>query len=316
MEFLKPFVIDTHCDSIVWVVKGKSLRDNPGHLDLKRMHAVIKLQFFALFIESQFKPYRALERTLDLLDKFLLTLAENRDLLALVCSKSDLRRLPALESAGALVAVEGGEGIKNLATVRHLFRLGVRSIGLTWNQRNQLADGVLGGGGGLTELGKKVIKEMNRLGMLVDAAHMGPKSFWDTLRISEKPIIVSHANCRALCDHDRNLSDIQLKVLARNGGIFCLTLAPQFLSCEPAGLDTFLDHVAYAADLIGVEHIGIGSDFDGVGTLPEGINGVQDYFKIQEGLRLRGFNEKEIGTISGENVKRLLLQILPEKNEG
>ncbi|MBO8167677.1 MAG: membrane dipeptidase [Thermoanaerobacteraceae bacterium] len=314
------YIVDTHCDSISRVLENESLRRNRGHLDLERMAGIIKLQFFALFVETQFKPDLALERTLELLDKFLHQLSENEELLTLVRSQDDLQQLDRSDNAkcGALLSIEGGEGIKDLYVLRHLFRLGVRSVGLTWNQRNHLADGayISHRGGGLTEFGRQVILEMNRLGMLVDAAHMAPRSFWDVLRVSRQPIIVSHANCRALCDHPRNLTDLQLKALAAHDGVVCITFAPQFLTEGEASLENILHHIEYACYRIGVEHVGLGSDFDGVDALPGGIDGVQDYYKIPKGLSERGFTQQEIDAICGGNVLKLLAKVLPKNQSG
>jgi len=310
---LNAFIVDTHCDSVKWLAQGVSLRNHPGHLDLTRLNSAVKLQFFAMFVESSYKPQRAMERTLELIDLSLQSMEQNKDVLTMVNTREDLQQLTTAKTCGALLAIEGGEAIIDTYMVRHLFRLGVRSIGLTWNQRNRLADGVLGGSGGLTQLGKKVVKEMNALGILVDAAHMSPKSFWDVLRTSSQPIIVSHANCRALCDHVRNLTDLQIKTLAAQDGVFCLTFAPDFLKENGSTIDDLLDHIAYAADLIGPEHIGIGSDFDGVDSLPEGLKGVEDYYKIYQGLEQRGFSESECQAISGGNVRKLLMRILPKE---
>lgn len=277
---------------------------------MQRMFGQIKMQFFAMFVESDYKPRGALERTLDLIDLFLDAVAQSERLM-LIKSKQDLVSLSASNKRGALLAVEGAEAISAPSILRTLYRLGVRSVGLTWNQRNQLADGVLGGDGGLTPDGVEVVQEMNRLGMLVDTAHMAPKSFWHVLRLSQQPIIVSHANCKAIHDHPRNLSDLQLKALASAGGVACITFAPQFLSGNTATIDDVVEHIAYAAQLMGSEYVGIGSDFDGVDTLPQGINGVEDYAKLRRSLSTKGFNSDEVNAISGLNVRRLLMQVLP-----
>ena len=313
---LPKFTVDTHCDSILNVTKGSRLRHSNGHLDLLRMNGVVRLQFFALFIEERFKPNYSLERTLELLDLFLLELEQNKDLITLVTTKQELEVLYGTQNtqSGALLALEGGEGIKDIYILRLLFRLGVRCIGLTWNQRNHIADGVFSGDrpGGLTHFGKKLIYEMNKLGILIDAAHLAPASFWDVLNHCQSPIIVSHGNCRTICDHPRNYTDLQLKTLASQGGIACITFAPQFLKRSgEISIEDVIDHITYAADLIGANHVGIGSDFDGVGQLPRGIEHVGDYKRLYSRLAKRGFSKEEVDGICGENVRKLLYQILP-----
>jgi len=313
---LPKFSVDTHCDSILKVAKGSRLRHSNGHLDLLRMNGIINLQFFALFVEERFKPNFSLERTLELLDLFLFELEQNKDLITLVTSKQELELLYGTPNSqsGALLALEGGEGIKDIYILRLLFRLGVRCIGLTWNQRNHIADGVFSSDrpGGLTNFGKQLICEMNKLGILIDAAHLAPASFWDVLNHSQSPIIMSHGNCRSLCDHPRNYTDFQLKTLASQGGIACITFATPFLKgYDETSIEDVLDHIAYAADLIGTQHVGIGSDFDGVDQLPKGIEHVGDYTRLYSGMVKRGFSKEEVDAISGENVRKLLYKILP-----
>jgi len=194
-----------------------------------------------------------------------------------------------------------------------LFRLGIRGLGLTWNQRNDIADGVgeRQAGGGLTRFGKKVIGEMNRLGMIVDLAHIAEKGFFDVLMASSHPVIVSHANARAICNHHRNLSDQQLRAIKENGGVVGLTLYPAFIHDKTPNLEILLNHFEHIAELIGTDYMGIGTDFDGMeGKMPEGLNDVSSLHLLVEGLRSRGFKENDLNKILFENYLRVIQKIM------
>jgi membrane dipeptidase len=205
----------------------------------------------------------------------------------------------------AVLGIEGGEALNgDLSVLRVFYRLGVRLLGLTWNQRNQLADGVSERitGGGLSVFGREVVIEMNRLGMMVDLAHISEKGFWDAIELSSQPVLVSHANCDGLCKHPRNLKDDQIKALAKTGGVIGLSFVPNFLGNGTVGLDDFLDHVDYVAGLAGIDVIAIGSDFDGIEETPEGLGDSSCYPRITAGLLKRGYTVKEIKGIMGENM--------------
>ena len=227
----KPVRIDCHCDTILEIATGtRSLgeRSSRGHIDIPRLReGQISLQFFALYIESQFKPIGALERTLELIDTFYRELAENTSQLKLIKTFSDIEAAQEENKIGAFLTVEGGEAIQeSLFLLRNLYRLGIRGITLTWNQRNAIADGASEGPhGGLSRFGLKVIEEMNSLGMLIDVSHMNRGGFFDVLNNSKMPVIASHSNARALCNHPRNLDDEQIVLLAEKMGIICVTLS-------------------------------------------------------------------------------------------
>jgi len=194
-----------------------------------------------------------------------------------------------------------------------LFRLGVRALGLTWNHPNQLAVGVGQGvkGEGLSEFGKRVVREMNRLHMVVDLAHINEQGFNDAINMSDVPVIVSHANTRALHDHPRNLSDEQLRVLSSNGGVVGLTFYPDFIAPADATLDKLVDHFIHAAEVAGVDHIGLGSDFDGIDKVIGGLEDVTGLPRLVEALCKRGFSVEEVDKITSKNFIRVLKDILP-----
>jgi membrane dipeptidase len=218
----------------------------------------------------------------------------------------DIYRAVKDHKIGALLSLEGGEPLSgDLGVLRMLYKLGVRSVTLTWNQRNDIADGVgeRRTKGGLTSFGVQVVEEMNRLGMLIDASHMSDEGFYDLISATKRPIVASHSNCRSLCDHPRNLTDDQIKAIATNGGVIGMVFSPDFIDKEKdkQSVDRLLDHVDHITDIVGVEHIGIGSDFDGFPGIPKGLEDVTKMPNITKGLVARGYSERDVRKILGEN---------------
>ncbi len=309
---------DAHCDSILDVVAGRrslGLRSTEGHIDLPRLRlGNVGVQFFSCFVEQAYKPDRSLVRVLQIIETFHSELDANPGLV-LIRSKSDLDRIGDDGPVGAVLSLEGAEPIgTELVLLRLLFRLGVRSIGLVWNHRNMIGDGVgdARANGGLTSFGVEVVKEMNRLGMVVDVSHLNERGFWDVLSITDSPIIASHSNARSLCDHPRNLTDDQIKKLAENGGVIGVNFYPLFLSTEgKASIENVIQHIEHICEVGGVESVGLGSDFDGIDKVPEGLEDVTCVPRIAEALLNRGFSDREVGLIMGGNMKRLLRAVLP-----
>lgn len=310
-------VVDGHCDTILDAARGKRrfcrLSDT-GHVDIIRLQeGGVRVQFFAAFIEESYKPYSSLTRALQLIDAFYKELDACCGLVAPALTIKQVKKDLKDGKIIAVLGIEGGEALNgDLAVLRMLHRLGVRWLGLTWNQRNQLADGVGESvtGGGLTCFGRQVIEEMNRLGMIIDLAHISEAGFWDVLEFSRHPVMVSHANCLKLCRHPRNLSDEQIKALARKGGVLGLSFVPDFLGHGPVNIDHFFDHVDHVAALVGTDVIAIGSDFDGIAHTPAGLEDCRCFPRITEGLMERGYTEKEIRGIMGENMLRLMENVL------
>ncbi|MEM5818834.1 MAG: membrane dipeptidase, partial [Desulfitobacterium hafniense] len=218
------WVIDGHCDSILDFLEGKRSLTTPqegGHWDIRRAkEGKIMLQFMAAFIESQYKPERGTLRGLELIHAVHRFIQTNGESVVLVRQAEDLRSL-APSQVGCLLSIEGGEILGNsLFLLDIIYELGVRALGLTWNQRNAIADGA---GeltqSALTQFGEKVIQRMNELGMLIDVSHLNEAGFWHVLKLSSQPILASHSCAYALCPHPRNLTDEQLKALAQNGGV-------------------------------------------------------------------------------------------------
>ncbi|MDY6826936.1 MAG: dipeptidase [Bacillota bacterium] len=313
-------VIDAHCDTVGLIARDHlgydfRRRNRKGHIDLPRLkESGITLQFFALYIEEEHKPVGSLKRCLQLLDHYYRTMESCRDKIDTVFNTADLDHLAKSDKLAVLLSIEGGEALENSIEVLHiLFRLGIRALGLTWNQQNQLATGVGkgSGGDGLTSFGRTVVREMNKLGMIVDLAHINEKGFYEAIETSCRPVIVSHANARSLCDHPRNLTDEQLKELARCGGVIGLSFYPAFITTGETTLGDLLDHFVHIADLIGTDHLGFGSDFDGINKVIPGLEDVTGLPRLIEGLQKRGFSREEIKKIAGINFLQILKKVLP-----
>lgn len=304
-------VIDGHNDTLLHILRGRPGLATPtddGHVDLDKLAAGgVDGQFFACYIEPQYKPERALHRFLQFVDVFYRELEANADRMLHVKQAADLDRAKREGKVGAILALEGGEPILDLPVLRVLHRLGVRSIGLVWNERNHIADGVgeRRSRGGLSEFGFALVEEMNRLGILVDVSHLNEAGFWDVIATSRRPVAATHSNARAVCDHVRNLRDDQIRALAKNGGIMGLNFAPAFVHPEKATLERVLDHVDHIAALVGPDHVGLGSDFDGISSTPEGLEDASRFGRITDGLLRRGYAEDAVKKILGGNFLRV-----------
>lgn len=309
-------VVDAHCDTLTALRKENrrlGQESGAGHLDLPRLlFGGVNLQFFAAFIAPEYRD-NPLARALEILDIFFEEAAAGSDLVEPVLTYPDIDRIISLGKVAAFLTVEGGEALAGrLEVLRIFYRLGVRGLTLTWNGRNELGDGVgeSGTGGGLTAFGKAVVREMNRLGMVIDVSHLSPRGFWDVMSESVKPVIASHSNCKALCDHPRNLDDHQIKTLAAGGGVVGLCFYPDFIHKELPRLEYLLDHAVHLASLGGVDCIGIGSDFDGMeAAIPE-LADVTRLPLFTEGLLKRGFSAEEVRKILGGNLLRVLGRVL------
>lgn len=237
---------------------------------------------------------------------FLLTDLAGRNDAVIVRHTADIATARRRGVPGVILAIENADCTeKSLNILRSLYQVGVRTIGLTHNVSSCACDGngESRPGVGLTPYGEAMIREMNDLGMLVDLAHVSESAFFAALETSDSPVIFSHGNARALCDHSRNLTDDQLVALAKNGGVIGLSYVPFFVDSEAPTLQRFLDHVDHIVQVAGIETVGMGSDFDGGGTL---LAGVWQTVDVVEGLIRRGYSEGDIRAILGENTMRVL----------
>jgi membrane dipeptidase len=289
-------------------------RSKEGCVDLPRlMEGGIDCQLFAIYVEQAYTPEKALRRTMEMLDAFYQSLEENMDRLALALSHDDIIKASKEGKVAAVLSIEGGEAIEgSLSALRMLYRLGVRAMGLTHSPRNLLADGnrETRAKGGLTNLGVQVVEEMNKLGMIVDVSHLNEQGFWDVVQVCKGPLIASHSNVWSLCKVGRNLKDDQIRAIAEKRGVMGVNFVARFLEKEgKATIETLLDHIDYVANLIGPDHVGLGSDFDGGGRLPE-LEDCSKMPNITRGLVKRGYSDEDIKKILGGNFLRVFKQVL------
>lgn len=309
-------IFDAHCDTITKIMEVDSnLYQNNCHIDLRRLKKAGNfVQMFAAFIDPLYSQAYSMKRAMQIIDRFYSELETYKDDIMLCCNYSDIERAFSERKIAAMLSIEGGEALQgDMGALRNFYRLGVRSICLTWNYRNEIADGVKDGetGGGLTPFGRALIREMNNLGMLVDLSHISERGFWDVIETTSKPIIVSHSNARAICSHPRNLYDEQIKAVKENGGVIGINLYPDFLNNEAkASLKDIVKHIEYIISITGPDHIGLGADFDGIEKTPEGINGVEDIGCIFEELGKLNYKDEVIEKLSGGNFLRLVKDLL------
>lgn len=350
-------VIDFHCDTLQYVLmRGKDLskRGETGAVDIPRLkEGGVNTQVFAAWVDSIFKGPFATKRALKLIDAMYEVLEKNPNSLELVLNSSDVERLARNNKIGALLGIEGGHALDgDIRILRNFHRLGVRLITLTWSNSNEIGDSSDDKPihNGLSEFGKSVVKEMNRLGMIIDLSHASDKTFWDVLGITKKPVVASHSNCRSIVKVPRNLTDDMIKAIAKNGGVIGINFYSGFVDDEfnkkyiewrksqpPRERKAFKDpekwaeykfsffetplpiqgppleslskHIDHIYKLVGPDHIGLGSDFDGIDSAPVGLEDVSKLPNLTEALLKRGYTEKEIKKILGENFLRVIKKV-------
>ncbi len=313
----RAFVSDAHCDTILDVLEGKRRlgeRSGQGQLDLPRLHeGHVSAQVFAIWTPPD-RYSDALRYGMEAADAFLREVDANDDL-RLATTVGDLDSAFADGAVAGILSLEGVEPLEgSLAVLRNFHRLGLRLITITWNFRNEAADGVKESvtGGGLTHFGRDLVEACNDLGIVLDVSHLAPAGVEDVLSLSRKPVVASHSNAAALCDHPRNLTDEQIKGIAATGGAIGVTYLPDFLrkDRENASLSDVLDHIDYIVGLVGAEHVMLGSDFDGMGDRsPRGLEDVSKLPAITAGLVERGYSESDIRSILGLNFRRVFAEV-------
>ncbi|MBM7564691.1 dipeptidase [Paenibacillus sacheonensis] len=309
--------VDFHCDVLWKLLENPALTFNGGdqrNLDvtlprLKQADSIF--QTFAIYIpERMDKTMVPILQSIDLFYRKVLTHPE----MAFIRTSRDILALRQQSGViGAMLSLEGADGLQgDPAMVRILFALGVRAAGLTWNNANWAADGVLETrGGGLTKKGRAFVEECNRLGILLDVSHLSDRAFWDMLQVSTKPIIASHSNCRFLCPHPRNLEDDQIKALLAGGGLIGVTYVPQFVSSRvPAGIADVLRHVERICEFGGVSQLMFGSDFDGIDHHVEGLTHPGELHQLQDALLAR-YPEEVVKAFFETNALDFLAKHLP-----
>jgi Zn-dependent dipeptidase, microsomal dipeptidase homolog len=307
---MKLAVFDAHNDSLTEREDLEALtsRLSDGHWDLVRFaEGGGRWQIAAIFTPPRFSGIEALAYALNHLERALDWVEQHRDKVRLILNKRDLKDDGRI---GILLSLEGASPIMGrVEFLRLFFRLGIRCLTLTWNHRNELADGVGVGSaaGGLTKAGKAIVAECERLGIAVDVSHLSERSFWDLMRVATKPVFASHSNFRALCDHPRNLTDEQAEAIAEKGGVICLTFVPAFVGGD---LAQFVRHYFHGVELVGEKALGLGSDFDGCKNpvLPD----ASAFPQLAQVLRQSGVSSSALKSLFHANLLRYFRKILPE----
>jgi len=243
----------------------------------------------------------------------------NSEKFGLATSVNEIEKLVHEGKSVGVPTIEGAYSLEEYNAIELLhqyYDLGIRVVGLCWSNSNSLGEGVneryvdgTPSEGGLTELGAKVVKEMNKMGMVIDVSHMNEETFWDVIEVAEAPIMASHSNVMGLYSHPRNLTDEQIIAIANTGGIVQQNFYAGYLG--PTGdrdLKKLVDHIEYVIDLVGIDHVGLGSDFDG-GGMPVDLQNASFYYRITEELVERGYKKSEIEQILGKNTLRVIKQV-------
>lgn len=363
----RAILIDMHADTVQCMIdEGADInrRLESGHLDAPRMkEGGLDAQFFSIWVEPEYfgvGGQTAVARA-DQEIAAIRALAENHpETWASATTAADIRRNAQDGKLSALMGLEGGYAIdEKLENVEKYYNLGVRYMSPAWSVSTSWAGSsgdAVGELRGLNDFGRQVIREMNRLGMMVDVSHVSDKTFWDIVQTSTKPVIATHSGVRALVNVPRNLTDDQLRALARTGGVCCVVFYPAFIepgwkdvqrrvdaeiaaSVEEASRKTagtpaqkklardhvrereylkrmppvtvarIADHIDYIVKLVGVEHVGIGSDFDGIQAVPRDLASVADYPNLTAELLKRGYSESDIDKILGGNILRVMEEV-------
>jgi len=358
----RAIVIDTHNDVTTPMTNNYFDLNGPPPVpyrtNIERMkQGGLTAEFFSLYIRPWYVEHGgSARRTLDMIDAVYRAVERNPRDLMIATSVADIRRAKRLGKVACLMGIEGGHAIEDsLPALREFYRLGVRYMTLTWNNTNSWADAGRGEKkyNGLNDFGQEVVREMNRLGMLVDVSHVSDDTMSDVLDISKAPIIASHSSARALSNQPRNISDDLLRRIARNGGVVHVnfysafvdtnTVTPQSrerderLKAQQAAIDEkykndperraeesdkleqgnplpplpiakLIDHFDHIIKVAGIDHVGIGADFDGANDMPEGAKDVSMLPNITYELLKRGYSERDIRKVLGENLLRAMAE--------
>lgn len=298
-------IFDMHCDTVhEALIRNLPVYENNLHIDFKRMSEYGSYsQFFVIWLENEEKAWENFEKKAELLDS---EIKKNSMIVQKCLSYGDMKNAHKNGKIAAFMSLEGAYMTEKTEDVDYIFEKGVRCVNLTWNPSSRLAGGVEDVGR-LTELGKLCIERMEKLGMIIDVSHLNEESFWDVANTVKKPFIASHSNSKTLCSHNRNLTDEQFKVICRSGGAAGINFYDIFLKDDGgATIDDIIYHIKHFIKIGGDDFVGLGSDFDGVSKLPEGIVGIQSMKNIVEALEKNGFSENTIDKITHLNFERVI----------
>ena len=364
-------VIDTHADTPQRFLDegfdiGSTDPNDIGHISLdKARRGNLGAEFFSIWVEPETNQGHFARHTFDLIDSVYEQAARHPDRMMMAFSVADIERAHKEHKLAALMGIEGGHSIENdMHLLRDYYRLGVRYMTLSWSNTNEWADSSgdiddakVQHHNGLTDFGKQVVLEMNRLGMMVDISHVADKTFWDAIATTKAPVIASHSSARALTNAPRNMTDEMLQAVAKNGGVVQVNFYSGFVDenyrqasisigkqaaeairvfeenqkvegktipyteidrierewaakIPRPPLKSLIDHIDHIAKVAGIDHVGLGSDFDGVaGATPAGIDSAADLPKITQALLDRGYSADDIKKILGGNILRVFRQV-------
>jgi membrane dipeptidase len=298
-------VIDTHCDALYRIYKNPSLRYSDSlelHTNVSRLKkGEVFLQFFAIFVEPNVKSDEKFQVALDQIHFFHSEVLANNPTMKKIVTWEDIDQLSENE-IGAVLTLEGADAFGNdITKLKTLYQLGVKSIGLTWNNANLCADGVgEPRGAGLTQLGKEVVLLNNEYRVFTDVSHISEKGFWDVMGIADFPI-ASHSNSKTLCDHQRNLTDQQAKAIFEKNGFISVVYCPPFVKEDgEATISDLIKHIDHFCSLGGVDHICFGSDFDGITTFVKDLKNASHYQNLINEL-LKHYKEEEVRGFAFQN---------------
>jgi len=363
-------IVDTHADTPQRFLDegfdiGSTDPKDVGHISLDKAHrGNLGAEFFSIWVDPETNQGHFAQHTFDLIDSVYEQAARHPDRMMMAFSVADIERAQREHKLAALMGIEGGHSIENdMHLLRDYYRLGVRYMTLSWSNTNEWADSSgdindtkVQHHNGLTDFGKQVVIEMNRLGMIVDISHVADKTFWDAIATTKAPVIASHSSARALVNHPRNMTDDMLRAVAKNGGVVQVNFYSAFVDedyrkameaqdkDEAAAVQEYMverkaagktvtytdkdrverewtakiprppfksliDHIDHVAKVAGVDHVGLGSDFDGVsGATPQGMDSAADLPKITQALLDRGYSTEDIKKILGGNLLRVFRQ--------
>lgn len=327
-------IIDGHND-LAWAARekrGYSVAGLEGsvpelHTDVPRLRAGgVGGQFWSVWVDPVLEGAQQVTATLEQIDFVQRLIAAHPDAFAAANTAAQAREAMSAGKIASLIGVEGGAQIDgSLAVLRQYARLGARYMTLTWSLTTDWADSATDAPrhGGLSDFGKQVVAEMNRIGMLVDLSHVAPSTMRDALAIATRPVIASHSSALALCSHPRNVPDDVMAAIGAGGGVQMVTFVPHFVSQErydweslpeaervgpapQATLAQVADHLDYVREVAGVHAVGLGGDYDGTDEMPVGLEDVSAYPALLIELRKRGWSEADLRALTHENVLRVL----------
>ncbi|MEG1059125.1 MAG: dipeptidase [Clostridia bacterium] len=309
----KRIIVDAHCDTLKLALDmGQGLTSEKLQFnlrDVKRPH----LQFMALYVNPKFNKLEngGYIRARNVLDKFVYEYEKHKDVLIQIKNKADLQRFIYDNKIGVLLTIENGDALNgDLSNIYKFYEKGVRVMSLTWNYDTALASGALSKTDmGITNLGKQCIRIMNEKDIIIDISHLSYKGSKEVFSLTDKNIIATHSCVDKLHNHPRNLKDEQIKAIAKSGGVVGIAFANEFMTNKKyATSEDIVNNIDYIANLVGIDYVGIGSDFDGLDEfeIPVDIQSVKNIDIIFKKLKCRGYRDEDIDKIAGANFIRVL----------